>query len=79
MIVANIVKRMISDQLHCALSDVTDDACLAGDLNADSLDVVELVMDFETTFDIEIHDDEIVGLGSVQSLVNLVEKKVGAK
>jgi len=52
------IRGLVSDQLGLSLSDVTPDANILDDLGADSLDVVEMVMAIEETFDIEIPDED---------------------
>jgi acyl carrier protein len=47
------------------------------DLGADSLDIVELVMSLERTFKIVIEEEEYIGRSSVQSIVDLVNSKLG--
>lgn len=51
------VKKVVIEQLEAAEEDVTAEASFADDLNADSLDTVELVMALEEEFDIEIPDE----------------------
>ena len=53
----NSIKRMIVDQLGVDEDTITEDSSFVDDLNADSLDMVELVMAMEQEFDIEIPDD----------------------
>jgi acyl carrier protein len=56
--VAEQVRAIIAEKLGVDEDQVIDSASFTGDLGADSLDIVELVMDFEKTFDIEISDDD---------------------
>ena len=53
----NSIKQMIVDQLGVDEDTITEDSSFVDDLNADSLDMVELVMAMEQEFDIEIPDD----------------------
>ena len=55
--IAEDVKAIIVEKLGVDASEVTETANFTNDLGADSLDIVELVMDFEKKFDIEIPDD----------------------
>ena len=60
------VTEIICEQLSVEVSEVTPEASFQESLNADSLDVVELIMAFEEGFDIEIPDDD-VGLAAITS------------
>ena len=66
------IKAIIIDKLSPDPDDVTLEASLTNDLGADSLDVVELIMEFEKEFDIGIPDDDaeaIVSLGTAAKFV----------
>ena len=56
--VATKVKAIIIDKLGVDEAEVTDSASFTNDLGADSLDTVELIMEFEKEFDIQIPDDK---------------------
>ncbi len=56
--VAEKVKAIIVDKLGVDESEVTNEANFTNDLVADSLDIVELIMEFEKEFDIQIPDDK---------------------
>ena len=75
MSVENKVKEIISDQLEVALDKLTAETTFE-DIDADSLDVVELVMALEEEFDIEISDQEIENVKSVGDVVKYIESKV---
>ena len=67
------VKEIIVNQLDVDESQVTMEASFADDLDADSLDVVELVMELEDEFDMEIADEEaekIVTVGDAVDYIN---------
>jgi acyl carrier protein len=68
------VKEKIVEQLKVDMAKVTSDAKFDADLNADSLDVVELVMAFEETFDIEIPDEDAEKILTVQQAVDYITK-----
>ena len=55
------------------IDKVTQDAHLFDDLNFDSLDSVEMVLALENEFDIEIADDEIDNVQSVQNIFDLID------
>ena len=67
------VKKIIVDQLQVDEAEVTPGASFQEDLGADSLDVVELVMQFEEAFDIQIPDDEASGIRTVKDAVAYIE------
>ena len=71
--------KMVGELLNIEVPDIRLTALIVKDLGADSLDVVELVMDLEDTFGIEILDFEIEKFGddvTIKNLVNLVQSKV---
>ena len=57
--IASRVKAIIVDKLAVEESEVTPEASFTNDLGADSLDTVELIMDFEKEFGVSIPDDQI--------------------
>jgi acyl carrier protein len=67
------VKQIIVEQLGVEEAEVTAGASFQDDLGADSLDIVELVMAFEETFDIEIPDEDAEKIKTVQDAVNYVQ------
>ena len=69
------VKSIIVEQLDADEADVTMDASIQDDLGADSLDVVDLVMSIEESFDIEIPDEEVDGIKTVGDIVKYIESK----
>jgi len=69
------VKKVIVEQLSVEEAEVTPQASLTGDLGADSLDAVELVMAFEEEFGIEIPDEEAEKIQKVQDAVDFIEKQ----
>lgn len=68
------VKDIIVDSLSCDEEDVTLEARLAEDLNADSLDAVELMMAIEDAFGIEVPDEAAQDMKTVKSIVAYVEE-----
>ena len=69
----NSIKRMIVDQLGVDEDTITEDSSFVDDLNADSLDMVELVMAMEQEFDIEIPDDVAEKVVTVKDAVEYVQ------
>ena len=70
------VKAIIVDKLGVDESEVTNDASFTNDLGADSLDTVELIMELEKEFDIQIPDDEAEGIATVGDAISFVEGAV---
>ena len=69
------VRKIICDQLDAVEDDVTMDTSIVDDLNADSLDVVDLVMTLEEEFDVEVPDDEVENMKTVGDIVRFIDKK----
>ena len=67
------VKAIIVDKLGVDESEVTNDANFINDLGADSLDTVELIMEFEKEFDIQIPDDKAEAIATVGDAVSFIE------
>ena len=68
------VKAIIVDKLGVEESQVTLDASLTADLNADSLDTVELIMEFEKEFGVSIPDEDTQKINTVQDVIDYIEK-----
>lgn len=67
------VKELIIDQLDVDEDSVTASANIQDDLGADSLDVVDLVMSLEEEFDIEIPDEAVENIKTVEDIVKYIE------
>ena len=72
--IASRVKAIIDDKLGVEESEVTETASFTNDLGADSLDTVELIMEFEKEFGISIPDDQAEKIGTVQDAVAYIEE-----
>ncbi|MGN0196048.1 MAG: acyl carrier protein [Candidatus Cryptobacteroides sp.] len=70
------VQSIIVDKLGAEPSEVTEAANFTNDLGADSLDTVELLMEFERVFGVKIPDDEAGNIATVADAVNYVEAKL---
>ena len=70
------VQAIIVDKLGVEPSEVTMTANFTNDLGADSLDTVELLMEFEKVFGIRIPDEETAGIYTVQDAVDKVAEKL---
>lgn len=67
------VKAIIVDKLGVEESEVTMDANFTSDLNADSLDTVELIMEFEKEFGLSIPDEQAEKISTVGDAVTYIE------
>ena len=70
------VKAIIVDKLGVEESEVTETANFTNDLGADSLDTVELLMEFERVFGIKIPDEETSGIVTVADAIDKVAEKI---
>ena len=78
--IAEDVKAIIVEKLGVDPSEVTETASFQNDLGADSLDIVELIMDFEKKFGIQIPDDEAGDkIATVGDAIKYIEEKVNAE
>ncbi|MDR0659831.1 MAG: acyl carrier protein [Prevotellaceae bacterium] len=73
--IASKVKAIIVDKLGVDENEVTPEASFTNDLGADSLDTVELIMEFEKEFGIQIPDEDAEKIGTVGAAVSYIEKK----
>ena len=71
--IAEKVKAIIVDKLGVDESEVTNEASFTNDLGADSLDTVELIMEFEKEFDVQIPDDKAEAIATVGDAVSFIE------
>ena len=71
--IATKVKAIIVDKLGVDENEVTPEASFTNDLGADSLDTVELIMEFEKEFNIAIPDDQAEKIGTVSDAVTYIE------
>jgi len=68
------LKAMVADRLHVPEDQITPEASFVEDLNADSLEVVELVMALEDEFGISIPDEDAEKIVTVQDALNYIEQ-----
>ena len=71
--IATRVKAIIVDKLGVDESEVTNEASFTNDLGADSLDTVELIMEFEKEFNIAIPDDQAEKISTVGDAITYLE------
>ncbi|NQZ97371.1 MAG: acyl carrier protein [Myxococcales bacterium] len=73
------VSELIVDQLGVTKEELVPQASFIDDLGADSLDIVEMVMAMEETFDIEIPDDDAEKIQTVGDALSYLKERVGAE
>ena len=71
------VTDIVINKLGVEESQITDEASFQKDLGADSLDIVELVMEFEKEFDITIEDSDAEQIQTVGNAVSYLSEKLG--
>ncbi len=72
------VKAIIIDKLGVTESQVTNEADFSADLNADSLDTVELIMEFEKEFGLQIPDDQTENISTVGDAIKFIDQALNA-
>jgi len=72
--IAGKVTAIIVDKLGVDENEVNVDASFTNDLGADSLDTVELIMEFEKEFDIQIPDDQAENIATVGQAISYIEQ-----
>lgn len=77
--VSDKVRAIICDQLMVDQEEITDESSFVEDLGADSLDTVELIMEFEDEFSIEISDEQAEKISTVGEAVAYLEKLLSEK
>ena len=73
--IAEQIVPIIAEKLGVNPSEVTMDASFTNDLGADSLDTVELMLDFEKKFNISIPDDQQENIVTVGDVIKLIEEE----
>ena len=69
------VKAIIVDKLGVDENEVVPEASFTNDLGADSLDTVELIMEFEKEFDLQIPDDQAENISTVGQAIQYIEQE----
>ncbi len=70
------VRAVVAEQLGIDESDITMDSSFNDDLEADSLDIVELMMALEDEFKIEIDDDEAGNISTIGDIVEYIKERI---
>lgn len=68
------VVQIVADQMGAAESEINEDTKLQDDLGADSLDMVELMFEFEDEYQISIDDEDVEKWSTVKDIIDYVEK-----
>ncbi|MBQ0099015.1 MAG: acyl carrier protein [Firmicutes bacterium] len=68
------IKKIIAEQLNKDINEIGEDMDIVKDLGADSLDIVEMIMNIEEEFGITVEDDKAVNVKTVKDIVSLLEK-----
>lgn len=70
------VKEIIAEQLGVGVEEVTDNASLKDDLNADSLDLFQIVMSLEEEYNLEIPTEDVESIATISDIAKYIESKV---
>ncbi len=70
---------IVSEQMNVDRSQITKETSFVNDLGADSLDTVELVMEFEDEFDLDISDEDAEKIQTVGEAIGYIEKRLQEK
>lgn len=68
------IKKIISEQFAIHEDDITEDTVLLEDLDADSLDLIDLAMSLEDCFEVEVPDEELENFKTVGDIVKYIEE-----
>lgn len=66
---------LIAEQFNMDVEDLTDEMSFEDDLNADSIELVELVMSIEDEFDLELDDEKLESLKTVGDVIDYIEEQ----
>ncbi len=72
------IRGILSKQLEIPEEEITGESDLQADLEADSLDVMEIVMEIEDIYGIEVDDDDIVKMKTLDDIVAYIQEKQNA-
>lgn len=77
MSVEERIVEIVMEQLDVTKEECVPEASFMDDLGADSLDIVELIMAMEENFGVEISDDELARIRTIQDVISFIKKKRG--
>ncbi len=75
--IAKKARELIAESLAVSPDEISPESSFIDDLGADSLDIVELVMEIEKQFELEIPDDEAEKIATVQDVIDYIVSHVG--
>lgn len=75
MALSDKIKELISKQLNKSVDEITEDSEFVKDLGADSLDVVEMLMNLEEEFDVTVPEEDAVNIKTVGDIIKIIEAK----
>lgn len=75
MAMADKIRELIAKQLNKPLDSITDDKEIVKDLGADSLDVVEMLMNLEEEYNISVSEEEAANLRTVGDIIKVIDEK----
>lgn len=75
MALSDKIKELISKQLNKSVVEITEDSEFVKDLGADSLDVVEMLMNLEEEFDVTVPEEDAVNIKTVGDIIKIIEAK----
>lgn len=70
------IAEIVAEQLDAEVSEITTETSMMNDLEADSLDAVEIIMALEDEFGIEIPDEDAEGFKNIGDIVTYIEEKI---
>lgn len=76
MNIAEKVKETIASQLNKPVAEITDEKEIVKDLGADSLDIVEMIMNLEESLEITIPEEESMNIVTVGDIIKAIESKM---
>lgn len=69
------ILQLIAEQFNMDVEDLNDDMSFEDDLNADSIELVELVMSIEDEFDLELDDEKLESLKTIGDVIDYIEEQ----
>ncbi len=76
MTIKEKVIKILADKLELAVEDISEDSDIYDDLDADSIDLLEVILEVENEFDCEIDDQEIAEIRLVGDAIKLLEERI---
>ncbi len=67
------ILELISDQFNIPMEDIDEDTSFVDDLNADSIQLMELIMNIEEEFDVEVEEDDIISIETIGDVIDYID------